>query len=107
MNGLEFKTLLKVALVCIVLIAVSPFVLGLFGFLIKGVMYVGLFIVLAIVLAMIYFKFKIRKIGKEQFNGMEHNGSSDKPKEDYNRGEVDIDYSDSTIIDVKEYKEEK
>lgn len=107
MNGLEFKALLKVALICIVLIAVSPFVLGFFGFLIKGVMYVVLFLVLAIVLAIMYFKFKIRKIGKEHFNAVDNDSTSEKSKDDYNVEEVDIDYSDSTIIDVEEYKEEK
>lgn len=106
MNSIDFKTLIKVALVCIVLIAVGPFVLGFFGVIIKGVMFIVLFIILAIIVAVMLFKLKINKINKKMSNN-EANDVHTYSEDSNDTIKDNIDYSDSTIIDVDEYKEDK
>ena len=104
MNNSDMKSLLKVILVCVVLILVSPFLFSFLGVVFKLILWVILAIIIVVSISIMIFKHKVKKELKEDgFINMENNShSNDTVKTD----EVDIDYGDAPIVDVYEYEEE-
>ncbi|MEG0308946.1 MAG: hypothetical protein RR636_13445 [Clostridium sp.] len=104
MNSIEMKTLIKIIIVCVALFLFSPLILGVVGFVFRGIMWIVLAIVITITLSIMYFKHKIKKETKEYYATHD----KDQVKTDAYEAsteKVDIDYSDATIIDVEEFEE--
>lgn len=101
MNNVDIKKLVKVIVVCVVLFICSPFIFGVLGIIFKGVLWLILGIIIAITLAIMYFKYKIKKETKD-FHSLHE---KEKPQGENVESDSFIDYSDSTIVDVEEYEE--
>ncbi len=104
MNNNDIKASIKVIVICIVLAVLSPYIFGVLGIVFKGILWLILGIIIVITLSVMYFKYKIKKESKDFYSFHE----KEKPQGDNAKNvesDSDIDYSDSTIVDVEEYEE--
>lgn len=106
MNNSDIKTLLKVILVCILLFLASPFIFSFLGFVFKVIIWIILAIIIIVALSIIYFRYKVNKELKEE-GFMDNETYSDRDETEGPVDDDDIDYGDSPIVDVYDYKEDK
>ncbi len=104
MNNNDVKSSIKVIIICIVLAVLSPYIFGVLGIVFKGILWLILGIIIVITLSVMYFKHKIKKETKDFYYSHENEKTQSNNVSNV-ESDSDIDYSDSTIVDVEEYEE--
>jgi hypothetical protein len=106
----NFKEILKIILIFILLIMFSPVIFSVLGFLVRSFFFIVIFVAIIISGIVFYLKYKAKKVKKQYDDNPNYTSNfnmNNNDKSETNPEDTIIDYSDSPIIDVDFREDDK